>query len=73
VLDFLRGPAGDEHVVSFGREAPAERGAKPALGTDTNDDRSRLGLDAEGAMSVSHWSPLDRLDGKRDALATADA
>jgi hypothetical protein len=39
--DFFRRPAGGEHVVSFGRETPAERGAKPASGADTDNDGTR--------------------------------
>jgi hypothetical protein len=41
--NLLGRSAGDEHMIALGGKTPAQRGAKPALGTHTDDDGSALG------------------------------
>jgi hypothetical protein len=40
LLDLIRRPACDEHVITLGCKVPAERRAKPALGANANYDGS---------------------------------
>src|SRR5262245_11969498 len=41
--DLLGRPAGDQHMIALGSEAPGERGAEPALGAHPDNDGSALG------------------------------
>src|SRR5262245_54861484 len=57
LLDFFWRPAGDEHMVSFRRETPAERSADAALGTDTDNDRARCAHDFASMRKVQSAPP----------------
>jgi len=67
LLDFFWRPAGDEHMVSFRRETPAERSAEAALGTDTDNDRARRAHDFAWMRKVQSAHLIGRL---RSACAT---
>src|SRR5712691_6053659 len=61
LFDLVGAPAGDEDMVAFGREAPAQRRAKPAFGAHADDDGGRLAHDAAPTRqpsSNSASSPL---------------
>src|SRR5580692_5750212 len=47
--DVLRRPAGDEHMIAFGRKASAQGCAQPTLGADPHND---AGGRAHGLTSV---------------------
>ncbi len=83
LLDLLRRPSGDGHVITLRGEAATKRGTEPTLGTHADDQDSPAPCTGDVVairlfeIMFVHccWPPslCDRFDGKRDTLATAYA